>query len=243
MVKQDLEEGQIVLCEVQKILGTTVFCKIEGNGEGTLITSEISPGRIRNLRAYVFPGKKVVCKILRIKENQIHLSLRRVKQNERKELLDKIKKEKNYKAILKTVLGKPESEEIINKITKTQDLISFFEEIKKDPKILEKYMKKTETEKIIKILESKKEKDKEVKQIINLSSKAENGIIIVKDLIKKINQKNKSKIIYLAAGKYKITLTGPDFKNLKTQINEILKEIEKQAKKQGCEFELEKTKH
>ena len=91
--------------------------------------------------------------------------------------------------------------------------------------------------------QAKKEKDKEVKQIINLSSKAENGIIIVKDLIKKINQKNKSKIIYLAAGKYKITLTGPDFKNLKTQINEILKEIEKQAKKQGCEFELEKTKH
>ena len=31
MIRQDLEEGQIVLCEVQKILGTTVFCKIENN--------------------------------------------------------------------------------------------------------------------------------------------------------------------------------------------------------------------
>jgi translation initiation factor 2 alpha subunit (eIF-2alpha) len=243
MVNQDLEEGQIVLCEVQKILGTTVFCKINDGVEGTLITSEISPGRIRNLRAYVFPGKKIVCKILRIKENQIHLSLRRVKQNERKELLDKIKKEKNYKAILKTVLGKPESEKIINKIVETQNIISFFEEVKKTPKILEKYMKKAETEKIIKILESKKEKPKEINQIIRLSSKAENGIIIVKNIIKNILKKHKAKIIYLAAGRYKITLIGPDFKNLKTQSNNLINEIEKQAKKEGCEFELEKTKH
>ena len=59
----ELEEGQIVLCTVEKILGTTVFVKIENNGEGTLTTSEISPGRIRNLRDYVVIGKKIVCKI------------------------------------------------------------------------------------------------------------------------------------------------------------------------------------
>ena len=71
MTRQELEEGQIVLCTVEKILGTTVFVKIEGNGEGTITTSEISPGRIRNLRDYVVPGKKIVCKILSIKEDRI----------------------------------------------------------------------------------------------------------------------------------------------------------------------------
>ena len=90
MTTEQLEEGQIVLCTVEKIVGTTVFVKIQEDGEGTLITSEISPGRIRNLRDYVVPGKKIVCKILHIRGNRIHLSLRRVKQNEKKELLDKI---------------------------------------------------------------------------------------------------------------------------------------------------------
>jgi len=103
MVNQEFEESEIVLCTVDKIVGTIVFVKIEDNGEGTITTSEISPGRIRNLRDYVVPGKKIVCKILSLK-NGIHLSLRRVKPSEKKELLDKISKEKSYKAILKTVL-------------------------------------------------------------------------------------------------------------------------------------------
>jgi len=238
-----LEEGQIVLCTVEKILGTTVFCKIEGDGEGTLITSEISPGRIRNLRQYVFPGKKIVCKVLRIKENQIHLSLRRVKQNERKELLDKIKKEKNSKAILKTVLGKEESEKIIKKITKEQTILDFFEQTKTNPKMLEKYFNKKDSEKIIKILESKKEKPKQTKHIFKLSSKAEDGIKIIKDIIQNVCKDSDCKISYLAAGKYSLSLTGKDFKELKVKTNSILDQLEKQAKKNNCEFEIEKTKH
>ena len=99
VINNELEHNQIVLCTVDKILGTTVFVKIEGGGEGTITTSEISPGRIRNLRDYVVPGKKIVCKILSIKGDKVYLSLRRVKQKEKKELLDKLSKEKSYKAI------------------------------------------------------------------------------------------------------------------------------------------------
>ena len=72
MANEQIEEGQIVLCTVDKIVGTTVFVKIEDNGEGTITTSEISPGRIRNLRKYVIPGKKIVCKVLNTK-NGTHL--------------------------------------------------------------------------------------------------------------------------------------------------------------------------
>ena len=73
-----MEEGDLVLCTVKRIIGTTVFVDIEGNGEGTIITAEIAPGRIRNLRDYVSPGRKIVCKILSLKGKQINLSLRRV---------------------------------------------------------------------------------------------------------------------------------------------------------------------
>jgi translation initiation factor 2 alpha subunit (eIF-2alpha) len=239
-MENQVEEGQIVLCTVEKIMGTTVFVTIEDDGEGTITTSEISPGRIRNLRKYVTPGKKIVCKVLNTR-NGVHLSLRRVKQNEKKELLDKIKKEKSYKAMLKTAF-KEDFEKIINKITKDYSLTDFFEEVKSEPKLLDKYLNKNQAQEILKILESKKDKPKEIKQIIKISSKSPQGIIIIKKIIQNANKEQKAEISYLAAGKYRITLTGPDFKQLKTQTNSITQEIEKQAKKQSCEFELEKSK-
>ena len=240
MENQQLEEGQIILCTVERIIGTTVFCKIEGNGEGTLIPTEISPGRIRNLRQFVFPGKKIVCKVLKIKGDQIHLSLRRVKQNEKKELLDKIKREENYKAILKTVLGKAEAEKIIEKIKEEKTLLNFFEQAKTNLKLLEKYFDKKETEKIIKILESKKEKPKQIKQVFNLSNKSSEGIKIIKEIIKSVCKNSDCEISYIAAGKYSLSIIGKDFKEIKTKISQILQDFEKQAKEQDCEFSAEK---
>jgi translation initiation factor 2 alpha subunit (eIF-2alpha) len=242
-MEEQLEEGQIVLGTVDKIVGTTVFVKIEGGKEGTLITSEISPGRIRNLRDYVVPGKKIVCKILHIRGDRIHLSLRRVKQNEKKELLDKVKKEKNSKAILKTVLGKEESEKIIKKITEDQTLVDFFEQAKKEPKILEKYVKKQNADKILKILESKKEKPKEIKHVIKLSSKSPEGIKAVKKIITNACKDSKCNVSYIAAGKYNLGILGEDFKQIKSEIHKVTEDIEKQAKKENCEFSLEKSKH
>jgi len=237
---EQFEEGQIVLCTVDKIAGTTVFVKIEGDGEGTITTSEIAPGRIRNLRAYVVPGKKIVCKILSLRDNRIHLSLRRVKQNEKKELLDKLAKEKSYSAIIKTVSGKEKAKEIIDKISQTENIVDFLEKTKTQPEILNQYFSKTDSEKIIKILETKKEKPKEIKQKFNLSSNAPDGIKIIKQIIKTACKDIKCSISYLAAGKYRLNLVGEDFKKLKTQSNLIFKTTEKLARKKDCEFELVK---
>ena len=68
--------------------------------EGTIITSEIAPGRIRNLRDYVVPKKKIVCKVLRISGNRIDLSLRRVTQKEKKEVLEQFQQEKKQEHFL-----------------------------------------------------------------------------------------------------------------------------------------------
>ena len=59
----EFEEGDVVLCTVEKIEGTVVFVNIDGtNKQGTIITSEVAPGRIRNIREYVVPKKKIVSK-------------------------------------------------------------------------------------------------------------------------------------------------------------------------------------
>ena len=239
MTNNELEEGQIVLCTVEKILGTTVFVKIEGDGEGTITTSEISPGRIRNLRDYVIPGKKIVCKILNIRGDKIHLSLRRVKQNERKELLDKISKENSYKAIIKTIL-KEKTDKTIENIEKEYSILDLFD-AKIDNYVLDRFITKSDLEKILKILESKKDKPKEIRTYIQLSNDSPEGIIIVKSILQNSTKDSKCEIFYIAAGKYRISLIGNDFKKIKNEMNKVLETIEKLSKKQNCEFSIQKT--
>ena len=166
----DLEEGQVVLCTVIKIVGTTVFVKIEGNGEATIITSEIAPGRIRNLRDYVVPNKKIVCKVLSIdKERSVHLSLRRVSAKERKEVLEQYSKEKSWVATLKTIVK--DAEKVIEKIKKNHTLVDFFEKVKEMPELLEKLVSKEEAQKLLKIINEKKEKEVSVKREFQLKKK------------------------------------------------------------------------
>ena len=128
-----LEEGDIVLCTVDKIVRTNVFVHIEGHDEGTIILSEIAPGRIRNIRNYVVPKKKIVCKVLRIKKGNIDLSLRRVSKKEKKEKLEEVKQEKSYASIIKSVV-KDKTEEIIKKIGIEDSLFDFFQEAKENKK-------------------------------------------------------------------------------------------------------------
>jgi hypothetical protein len=56
----NFNENDIVLCTVDKIDGTTVFVILEDGSQGAIVTSEIAPGRIRNIREYVSPNKKMV---------------------------------------------------------------------------------------------------------------------------------------------------------------------------------------
>ncbi len=227
----NLEEGQIVLCTVTKIIGTTVFVRLDQYGtEGAIMTSEIAPGRIRNLRDYVVPNKKIVCKILRIdKRGQIDLSLRRVSAKERREALESYQKEKSFEAALKTILTTPD--ETIKKIKEKYLLVEFLESAKANPQLLDNYMSRQESEKILNILNTKKEKEVSVKKKFSLSSKEENGIVKIKEILPK-------ETTYIAAGKYALTIKDKNYKDANTRLNTLMAEIEKKAKQEKCFFEL-----
>jgi len=124
-----IKVDDVVLCTVKKIEGTTVFLDIEGDGQGSLVLSEVAAGRIRNLREYVFPKKKIVCKILKISGDHVELSLRRVTAKEREQVLDRSKKERALKSMLKSVGADAES--VVSKIKEEYDLVEFLEDSRK----------------------------------------------------------------------------------------------------------------
>jgi translation initiation factor 2 alpha subunit (eIF-2alpha) len=240
---QKLEEGDLVLCTVEKIIGTIVFVRIHFENEekeGSIILSEIAPGRIRNIRDYVVPKKKIVCKILRISGDKIDLSLRRVNQKERKEVRELYNKEKSYESVLKSIL-KEKAEKIISDITKDRKISDFLEEAKKDPKELEKVCGKLEAEKIFKILKKEKKKNATLKREIKLISTNSNGLELIKKILEKAEKEN-SEIKYISAGAYSIKTEAENIKTADKKLKEIIKNIEKDAKKENMDFEIKEKR-
>ncbi len=229
---QKLEIGDVVMCTVERIVGTTVFVKIEGNGEGSIILSEIAPGRIRNLRDYVVPKKIIICKVIRVSGDRIDLSLRRVSPKEQKEIREKYKLEKSCQSILKTILGK-NAESVISEIEKNSSIYNFLEEAKENPGILEKCAGKEESRRILSILKDQKKKKFILKKEFTLTTKRSNGLELIKDILGKIKN---LEIKYISAGRYSIKNEDMDPKKADNLITQTLEEIEKSAKKQGLDF-------
>jgi translation initiation factor 2 alpha subunit (eIF-2alpha) len=232
-----MEVGDLVLCTVDRIVGTVVFVKIHGQKqetEGSIVFSEVAPGRIRNIRDYIVPKKKIVCKILRISNNNIDLSLRRVTQKERKEVLEEESLEKSYISILKSVL-KEKAEETIKKINEEENLTNFLEESKTNSLKLGKIVGKENSEKIIEILNSQKKKISRIKKEIHLTTTKPNGITLIKKILSIFKE---IEVKYLGAGKYSIESESEDMKSADKKIREKIEEAEKESKKLGVEFSL-----
>jgi translation initiation factor 2 subunit 1 len=229
-----LESGDIVLCTVDHIVGTTVFVHIEGHGEGSIVFSEIAPGRIRNIRDYVVPKKKIVCKILRISGDRIDLSLRRVTLKEQKELKEENKQEKSSISILRTVL-KEKAEEAIKNILGQGSISHFLQTARENPKELENLIGKQDAKKVIDILNTQKQKKTIIKKEITLKSQDPNGVEIIKDIFEKIND---VEIRYISAGKYSLKKEAEDAKDADQKLKEIIEIIEKKAKSYGMDFSI-----
>lgn len=226
-----IKEDDLVLCTVKKIEGTTVFVTIEDNGEGSIVMSEIAAGRIRNLRDYVSPNKKIVCKVLKTGSHP-QLSLRRVTAKERESIMEEHKKEKTFTGMLKKIIKSPER--AIEEIKLKHKLSDFIDLLKEDVKQLEKFFSKTESKLLEKILAERAEKKKTVKKTFTLKSLSPSGLLDIKEIldIKEV------KINYLGSSKFSIEASADNFKEANQKISEALKQIEEKAKKSHTELKI-----
>ena len=232
----NLKEDDVVMCTVKKIEGTTVFLDIEGNGEGSMALPEVSAGRIRNLREYVSPNKKIVCKILRIVKGHPELSLRRVTGKERDTVKERYKKEKTLTSMLKTIVKEPK--EVLEKIKSEYDIPNFIDDARENPKIIESFLRPKDAQALSKILSEKKEKEKTVKRTLTLKSTSPSGVEDIKSILDIKNVK----IHYLGSSKFSIEASGKDFKEANSKIDPALEEIEKRAKKFKAKLKIKEEK-
>ena len=233
----NLEQGDLVLCTVDRVEGTIVFVKISVDGkeiEGSIVTSEIAPGRIRNLRDYVVPKKKIVCKVLRISERgNVELSLRRVSPKEKKEVMDAHRQEMAYLSVLKKILGE-KFQGVIEKIHEESGILDFFSEAKSNPKKLEKLVG-SDSKKILEILGTERQKRAVIKKEISLKSDLPDGIQKIKKILR---VDSGVEIVYIGSGIYSVKTESTDIKKAGNKIREVFSEIEKTAKENKVDFSI-----
>ena len=235
----EYKEDDYVLCTVEKVEPQITFVRLPCGQHGTIISSEIAAGKIKNIRAFVVPKKKLVCKILRVNGDNLHLSLRRVSNQERNKIMQEYKLTQSILTGLKQLLDTDfeKAKETIE--CKYDSVLKFAEEAKEHPEIIEEFASKDKVEKILKILDKRK-KGAELNYQIHLKCMENDGVSKIKKVLEFKDEK--IKITYLSAGKFQLKLIAEDFKKGKHQMQELLTEIEKKAKESSCEVEFKEVK-
>lgn len=245
------EEDDLVLCTVTNVHFHSVFVTLDEYEKSAMIhISEISPGRIRNIRDFVVEGKKIVCKVLRVNKEKGHidLSLRRVTEIQKRAKLDKIKQEQKSEKIIEVVAKALKIDvkilynEVFLAVSKKYDYLSdcFQEFVAGITQLDELGLRK---ELIGPLSETIKLRIKENKVIIggelSLTTYEPNGIELIKEAIKKAqNNNDQVKISYNGGGKYKITVESKTYKEAEVIINKTVNDAIDYIKENNGEGEF-----
>jgi translation initiation factor 2 subunit 1 len=221
------QEDDIVLCTVTSVQYNSVFCTLDEyeNKSGMIHISEVSAGRIRNIREFVSEGKKVMCKVLNVdtEKGHIDLSLRRVGEGARREKNMILKQEQKAENILEHLAKEHK-----------KDPAEFYKQVA--PPILEHYeyvflafedivegkfsLTKTSMDpKLAKMIEDAvkeriKPKQVQIEGVFTITTYSENGVAKVREALTNASKAaGNADIRYLGAGKYKITVIAEEFKD------------------------------
>jgi len=233
------EADELVLCTVTNIHFHSVFAKLDEyeNKTGLIHISEISPGRIRNIRDYVVEGKKIVCKVLKIdtKTGHIDLSLRRVNDNQKRKKINEIKQEQKAEKIIELVAkqNKKDLEKLYLDLTekifkKYDDLTSCFKEVVKNNALLEKLgIEKKIADELIEIIKVRfKEEDIIIGGLLKVKSFDPDGLEIVKKQLQTVEKIDKTiDLRYAGGGLYKLKIKTKKYKDAEKTLEKVLKKV------------------
>ncbi|MCP3683055.1 MAG: translation initiation factor IF-2 subunit alpha [bacterium] len=217
------EESELVLCTVTSVQSNSVFVTIdEYNLNGMIHISEVSPGRIRNMRDFVKEGKVVVCKVLRVnrERGQVDVSLRRVTDAQRRNKINEAKQQQKAEKILEFVANKLKKDtkdiyaECASKIeSEYHSLFGCFMDVVEGNADLQKLgISKQVADEITDIIKQRmKPAEVCIKGKLVLTSYAPDGVEIVKDALKKAVDCGVA-INYVGAGNYGVSVKAPNYK-------------------------------
>ncbi len=248
------EENEIVLCTVTNVRYNSVFCKLDEYGRSGMIhISEVSPGRIRNIRDYVQEGKKVICKVLGIDKEKGHidLSLRRVTETQKRAKNSVIKQEQKAEKIVELSAEEIERDfkklydEVASKILKEYRYLHVpFQEVVDEDKSLSEFDLDDE---VVEVLEENiRRKIKPKKVSIGGEFKLEiysgDGLSVMKDIFKPIEDNGKADIKYAGGGSYDISVEAENYKKAEKILDKIVSGVKERVDKEKGAVSFQRAK-
>ncbi len=227
------EESEIVLCTITNIQHNSVFAALDEyqDKSGIIHISEISAGRIRNIREYVKEGKKVICKILRVNRERGHidLSLRRVTESQRRQKNTQLKQEMLAERIIGFVARELKIpleklyDQIAPKVFKFYEMIyPCFEEVAQGTFDLKKLgLEKKIEEKLDAYIKQRiRPPEVTLTGVVSITLYDPNGVDIIHHTFENAQHVG-VKYAYLGAGKYHVSVTAQDYKTAEGVLEEV----------------------
>lgn len=259
--KEYPEEGELVLATVRSIFKQGAFVSLDeyGDKKGLLHLSEISLKWVRNIHDYVKEGQKTVLQVLKVNPERGHidLSLRRVKEQQRKEKLKEVKQTQRAKKFLEQLareLKVPEDkvkEELSEKLLeKYESVYTALEAIAGDEKILDTIaIEKSWKQPFLSLVKRNiKAPFVEIVGYVELKSYEDDGISTIKEALRKIEQyksEGEIEVTYVSAPMYRIKVKASDYKNaeriLKSATDEAIAYIKQHHGEGDFHRELKET--
>lgn len=247
-------EGELVLCTVAEVHFNSVFVMLdEYDLKAFLHISEVSPGRIRNIRDFVKEGKVIVCVVLKVVSDRklIDVSLRRVNDGQKRAKLNEVKLEQKAEKIIEFAARelkidvKKLYDELRAKIfSQYSSMYSCFEDVSLNDISLSHLGIRPEVEKIL--IELVKQRIKPPKVTISgkitLSTYESDGVEVVKEILQKglsVGGSNTT-IRYLGAGIYKLDVVAEEYKSAEKILENTISIIEKEIKKHNGSYGFER---
>ncbi len=253
--KEVPDVGELVVGTVTKIFDHGAYVALDEYGglEAYAPINEIVQSWFHSIKDYLKINQKAVFRVIRVdfKRKLVDISLRRVRDEEKKEKLMRWKRTLRAVKLLEIISQKlniPLQELIINVGWKLEDyygdMLRGFEEIVKEGiKVL---LRLGISENIAKAIEEVAKQHIEVSEvtlsgIVRLINLKPNGIEHIREVLSRALQiasklgNNNTRIYTIGPPRYRIDITGKDPKHLENVLKEVVNFIIEEAKKRGGE--------
>ncbi len=250
------ERSDLVICTVIKIQFSSIFVRLDEykNIQGIIHISEISPGRIRNIRDYVKEGKVIVCLVLRVNRERdlIELSLRRVTDTQRRKKINGMKQEQKAAKLIEFVAKSAKADpaeltqRIVGTVSKEYDYVhDFFEDVVTGNETID-YLKLEKS--VSGLLEETirqriKPPEVMIRGRFQILTHEPDGIETIKAALARGCEQGGEglAVTYSGAGKYDVTLKAEDYKSAEKALETVADTVCEAVRKGKGQCSFERT--
>lgn len=248
---------ELVMCTIKKVFPQGAFVTLDeyGEREGMVHISEVASGWIKNIRDHVRENQKVVCKVLDVdsERKQVDLSIRRVKDSERRWKAERLKLEQRAEKMLEIAAGKlgknldQAYEEVGFALQeKFGDLYSALESAAKNKENVANLVGERWAEVLGEVSTSTVQLPTyKVTGFVNLSCPAPNGIEVIKSAM--VNARDSVKgdntnveFYYVGSPRYRIEVTAESYKAAESIMERAAEMAVEFVKKSGGKGEFQR---